>query len=268
MIFQIGFNRCGTHAIADFLRQSVGGEVLHWQNGHIARKISLCLQNQRRIEFNDGVTACLDMELIDPAQGRFIEGYRAYRELHLSYPGSLFVLNTRPVESWIDSRLRHNDGAYLAKWAWILGKHDCHEICDLWRQLWHDHLRAVLEYAGCNKDFSLLTFNIETDRVSKFYRAFNGARIEYNDYLPGNSLLPVKYASTNRVETAIRRSVPILESIGDPRNSPGYGVQMGLYRKMFDQIDQIDRVDKSLLQAREYLSKEQLKYNARIRACL
>jgi hypothetical protein len=106
-IFVIGFNKTGTTSIDAFF-QSYGFRTLHWKTGdkNLARQIEI---NVKRSDFIlaeiDNFDVYSDFTYVSDAQA--IEGNSYFRELHVAFPDAFFVLNTRSMEGWILSRLRH-----------------------------------------------------------------------------------------------------------------------------------------------------------------
>ncbi|SLN45307.1 hypothetical protein PSA7680_02315 [Pseudoruegeria aquimaris] len=158
-VFQIGFNRCGTRAIARFLEHH-GYRAAHWEFGQLAKDLKQDIAEGRRplggwADFD----VFTDMELVDDET--CIEGFREFRALHEAYPKALFVLNTRDVETWLRSRARHAEGVYLQSYRKHHGLPHRHAVLDKWRRDWFEHHLDVLDYFSGARRENLLLWSIE-----------------------------------------------------------------------------------------------------------
>ena len=134
-IFQIGFNRCGTTTLIRFF-QANNLKCLHWGRGSIAAGIEAArLEGKPLLFYVDGYFAYGDMEFVEveseskrllkkkPFRRLYknlpkdnltpIYAFENFRELDKQYPGSKFILNTRNVEDWINSRIRFLERGYF-----------------------------------------------------------------------------------------------------------------------------------------------------------
>jgi hypothetical protein len=109
--FVIGFNKTGTTSIDAFF-QSYGFKTMHWKSGdrYLARQIEV---NLRESEFilrgiND-FDVYSDFTFVSDYEA--IEGNQYFRQIHSAFPNAYFILNTRSLQGWILSRLRHPDFA-------------------------------------------------------------------------------------------------------------------------------------------------------------
>eukprot|EP00899_Mesostigma_viride_P017309 jgi/Mesvir1/2557/Mv09614-RA.1 len=104
-IFFIGFNKTGTHTLCVWLMTSLGFRCCHdyhWTEAASTYQVSYF---QRR-----------------PGCQGYADGNRAaFVWLDAHFPGSLFVLNTRPLESWLVSRQAYYRDA-LPKWGSSLSR--------------------------------------------------------------------------------------------------------------------------------------------------
>jgi hypothetical protein len=103
-IFQIGFNKCGTTSIHNLFVQC-GLKSVHHGKGIIARKICYnIINNKKMLDGVDKYDCYTDIESVHHMQYPFITHYKLLDE---QYPNSLFILNTRPINKWIESRLKN-----------------------------------------------------------------------------------------------------------------------------------------------------------------
>ena len=162
-VFQIGFNRCGTKAIAQLFRER-GLTAAHWLRGGLAFGIYVNLVAGRSpIAGFEHVVLFADMEAL--TDDIFIEAYKLFPALHRHYPDAVFILNTRPVESWIRSRLELRNGAYAERHMRVLGLTSREALVEHWRRDWHDHHQRVRAYFSDRG--RLLEFDIENDDAAK-----------------------------------------------------------------------------------------------------
>lgn len=187
-IFQIGFNRCATMSLAKFFRDN-GYRAAHWQGGRLAAAIELARRERRPLLHHAGdYDIYTDMELrelaalrnkwfkravfrklfkvLDPEQEPApIFAYRYFKEFDTQYPGSKFILNTRSMDRWVQSRLQFKDD-YRACLHGDRAHASEAEMIACWESDWHTHHADVRSYFA-DRPSDLLEFNIETDPIDK-----------------------------------------------------------------------------------------------------
>lgn len=96
-IFGIGLNKTGTSSLHEALLQ-LGQRSLHWGGPDVRRRIERARDEGRPLvqDFPD-YDAFSDIWALS----------ESFDVLDVQYPGARFILTTRPIESWIDSRRRH-----------------------------------------------------------------------------------------------------------------------------------------------------------------
>jgi hypothetical protein len=143
-----------------------GLSVAHWKNGRLAEDIknNLFLGKPLLQEWTD-VQVFSDMEKVD--QSGVIEAFKYFRELEAFFPEAVFILNTRSVEAWINSRVKHGDGAYLEYHRKHLGLCTKQDVCDFWRRDWFIHHYNVLSYFCGEKRKKLIIFDIDRPNFSE-----------------------------------------------------------------------------------------------------
>jgi hypothetical protein len=166
-IFQIGFNRCGTKALTQLFGEH-GLPVVHWAKGDLAGRIYFnLLKGRPPVAGLEHVVFFSDMEALNGDV--FLEAYKLFPALHRHYPDALFLLNTRPVENWIRSRLVFREGEYAEWHMRLLGLSSQEALVEHWRKDWHDHHERVRAYFRDRGRF--LEFDIENDDPAKLTHA-------------------------------------------------------------------------------------------------
>lgn len=165
-VFQIGFNKCATRTISVFFREN-GYKAAHWENNELADDIALSKAEGRKpLEKWADVAVFSDMERVAGKRSTLIEAYKEFEFLDKSYPGSYFILNTRNVNDWLMSRIRHGAGNYLVQYANHYGTKDPMEVLQKWRDDWFEHHRAVQEYFEGRPE-TLLIYDVDADGPEK-----------------------------------------------------------------------------------------------------
>lgn len=168
-IFVIGFNKTATRTIHHFFRNNDVPSV-HWDTGKLAKHISRNIQEGKNpIEGYENYTAFSDMSVLNANKGLCIEGCRNYQSLYNWNPDSKFILNTRSVDTWIQSRLNHANGRFVDRYMKCCGVPTREEMVEQWRKDHHEHHNEVLSFFGDKKE-QLLVFNIETDAPESICR--------------------------------------------------------------------------------------------------
>ena len=192
--FQIGFQRCGTSALAAFFNRC-GIACVHHDRGRLALRMRENLATGARP----------------------LEGYEHYRALDAAYRGR-FILNSRPVEHWLRSLMAHD-----ARRAHIaapcverrFGTSDPERVAAHWRAQWEAHHRAVRADIPPER---LLVFDIESDppeRLCDFvgvprdharhWRRENPTLGALGNTLAGWVPLAVKRAVPDRIKLPVKR---------------------------------------------------------------
>lgn len=156
-VFQIGFNKCGTRSMYQMFRKS-GLAAMHWDKGEVGHAIRYNLVTGRRpLEGQEDFIFYSDM--MGPRGQPVFEGHLYYKALYDAYPDALFILNTRNVDNWIKSRMRHPD--FVVRFNRGYGLEGSEAVETLWREMWDAHHREVREFFA-DKPGQLLEFDIET----------------------------------------------------------------------------------------------------------
>ena len=233
-IFQIGFKRCGTTSIAAFLNRS-GIPCVHHDRGRLARRMRDNLDAGRApLDGYDRRWRAFTNMDFQEEDDRF-DGFRHFEALDAAY-GGRFVLNTRPMESWIASVMR-TAGQRRVRRAHEsrFGTSNPEQVAACWRaerEAHHAHVLSVLPPER------LLVFDIEADpperlcdflglprECSRFWTRENpspgrlGAIAD--DVLPA----PVKRAVPDAVKRPLKRMLGRLPQ--DPAEPDGRNPRQG-----------------------------------------
>jgi len=181
-IFQIGFNRCGTLSLVDFFAGNAmeRGSVVHWDYGRLATHMNNNLNNNKllvsglyehKIYFSD-MESC-----VGKIDKKWIYMYKYFKLLDEQYPESKFILNTRNVDNWIESRKKwliwHDNKwqTYLEALCSVESMNE-DELVEKWIKDWYEHHVDVLFYFK-DRPNDLLVYDIEKDSSSKIMAFFD-----------------------------------------------------------------------------------------------
>ena len=197
-IFQIGFNRTATTSLFKFFKKN-GLKSIHWNGGHLVdqmvRNMHLnvpLLSNSYRFQDGKPTTEKLEDIVFFSDMTRELGQFDAkdfYKQLDHDYPGSKFILNTRDVNSWIESRWVLFNGRTARRWALpFYGLEDTPEgvetLNQIWRNMHENHHQDVVKYFS-NRPKDLLIYDINSDTPEKIV-----------DFLSDHYTLKVKHWGT------------------------------------------------------------------------
>jgi hypothetical protein len=143
-IFGIGLNKTGTTTFGEALT-ILGFRSLHWGGDAVHAAV--------RRAIDEGVPL---LTYLDPRDDAFSDVgllSRRFRMLDQQYPGSRFVLTTRPMTDWIDSRRRHVERNLEKKEH---GQYDGTFLVvdeEKWTREWEHHHERVRAYFAGRADF-------------------------------------------------------------------------------------------------------------------
>ena len=169
-IFQIGFNKCGTTSLHKMFIDS-GLKSVHWDGGNIAKKIdSNIKQNKPPLDGVDNYDCYTDIENVETNTFPLINYYEL---LDKAYPNSLFILNTRPLDNWIQSRLNHQGGEYANAFKKVLGVDTNEELVKIWTEQWDGHHNKAIDYFKNRDNFIIFDIETEGDKLTDFLRTWS-----------------------------------------------------------------------------------------------
>jgi hypothetical protein len=166
-IFQIGFNKCGTVSVYHFFENN-GLKPIHWDMGRLADTIKRNYESNLPIlNGYEGYDCFTDMENVNNNNYAHLT---YYKEFDIQYPNSKFILNIRPIDNWIKSRLNHPN--YLNTNKRILGMND-DEVIQYWKNQWNEHMISVKEYfKGRPNDLLIFDIETETHKLNEFFSKY------------------------------------------------------------------------------------------------
>jgi len=200
-IFQIGLNKCGTCSLHTLFKDYSNPKIscVHWDYGKLSLTIQNNFLNNRPLlhEYDD-IIFFSDMECIFydvNNNANIIEAYKYFRILDAQYPDSKFILNTRNIESWINSRLKHkgylsvlennnikhtpNNYCYISYYMNYYSIFDTASIISIWKNNYENHVSSVREYFASRPN-DLIEYDIEKDSLDKLKSFFKIHNIHFN----------------------------------------------------------------------------------------
>jgi hypothetical protein len=174
-IFIIGFNLCGTRSLHTFFKSN-GIRSAHW--GGLDPSTNYAAIMLKNIERGQDILKGLDeytcfSDLTHYTNDALIDGCKFFQYMYEAYPDSLFVLNTRPVEKWVSSKLKkargNVPGASALHISRILGC-TLEELPDALIRDFKTHHANVVEFFESKPGSKLCVFDIEHDNISKLVR--------------------------------------------------------------------------------------------------
>lgn len=159
-VFIIGFNKTGTRSLHKFFLDN-GFPSIHWGEGQIALAMKGNKARGWPILTGFDLKYRVFSDLTHVEDTFYCEGNKWFRELDRDYPGSYFILNTRPLEAWLLSRERHERGKFLQKHMNIRGTSSKEATIAAWAQEREDFHAEVRAYFSPNNRF--LEVDIESE---------------------------------------------------------------------------------------------------------
>ncbi|MEW9920210.1 glycosyltransferase family 2 protein [Marimonas sp. MJW-29] len=257
-IFQIGFNKCGTRSLYEFMKQN-GISAVHFKRGNLAKDMAENLSaGKPPLEGFDRWIGYTDMQRVSKREG-VIEACEFYRSLAAYYPRSYFILNTRSKDRWISSRLRHGKNQnYAERYRKGLGLNTQEELIDFWSKQWDRHHAEVPEFfAKTGQHF--LIYDIETDTPDKLSDFLapdfktDPAHFGHEGKTEAKSLenaAPTIYAKSEEIETEIAEPVQnILPETVPQADAPRKEPEIKLSKRFFPRNDIVGLNEQAVLPA-------------------
>ena len=166
-VFFIGFNKCATKSF-HYLFLNNGYHSVHYDMGrpsriNLAQKMSENMQKFYPI-LKDIDKPQVFSDMVYHREDDYIEGIDHFRQLHVEYPDAYFVLQTRPLEGWLESRFKNKKGQYADRCRKAL-QLNTRELAEKWTQDYLEHHDAVRDHFANRGKF--LEYDITSDTIDK-----------------------------------------------------------------------------------------------------
>ena len=178
-IFLIGYNKCATRSICNFIGKANNineDQIHHHRRGQIASHIFSDIHNNlpilSRYPRINNVIVFADLENTSSTNGGLpIMANEYFKEIYAQYPDAYFILNYREVDDWITSRYNHNASlghrGYFRTWK-KLYKISEKEILEMWKVNFLNHIDNVRKFFDDeSRKNQLLEFHINKDSHTK-----------------------------------------------------------------------------------------------------
>lgn len=99
----------------------------------------------------------------------WIDGNKYFKELHSEYPDAYFVLNTRPMIDWLESKETHKKGAYMSR-CMQYHKRDKESTLDWFSEDREDTHQKMREYFEHNDKFIEFDITGDIDTLINFVK--------------------------------------------------------------------------------------------------
>jgi hypothetical protein len=176
-VFQMGFHRCGTTTLWQYFERN-GLNCVHWDGGKLARTLedNIAAGKPPLGERYADVDFFSEMEALSGLEGEYLTPFKKIEAFVAAYPDDVYILNTRRLPDWINSRYHHWSWAphtYLAKFkSWMGPGTTDKEVVAYWRKEWHDHHAHFRKFFSKHRPYIRhLEFNIDTDGPHKLMDA-------------------------------------------------------------------------------------------------
>lgn len=153
-VFGIGLNKTATTSLHEALTV-LGFESLHWGGPPVRRLVEAAVEEGRPL-----------LSDLDPRYDAFSDILALsenYALLDRQYPGSRFVLTVRPIDDWIDSRVRHVEENRRRRAAGEYHGNFLEIDEPTWRADWEAHTSGVRAYFAGRDDFLEIDVTAEAD---------------------------------------------------------------------------------------------------------
>ncbi|MGL6260693.1 sulfotransferase [Vibrio sp. WXL210] len=248
-IFQIGFNKCGTLSLHHYFINNKLNSV-HWDNGQLSKAIYRNkLEGRALLDGYESFDCFTDMEHMEEQGQRFFAAVDHFESMAIEYPNSVFILNVRDVNKWLNSRRKHSN--YMAKSMVFYGLKES-ELRQKWALEFDSHVRRVKDYF---KDSNrLLIFDLDSDdsdKISVFLKA-HGFEIIDSELPHSHNTKQMLHKRNNENINNLRDLAISFERLGDIESA---SVLMNLARKLRPEGELIAHKSKVYDEYLNYLNK-------------
>ncbi|HCG6384333.1 TPA: glycosyltransferase family 2 protein [Vibrio parahaemolyticus] len=207
-IFQIGFNKSGTASIYHYLK-SEGFKAVHWDDGNLSKTLKSNFESGLDLLTGyEDFQVFTDMEHWEDDDSAFYGAEQYFRQLDQQYPNSIFILNYRDVDKWVQSRKNHP--GYLQKTVNSTGLTP-EEVVENWKNSYYRHIASVKEYFEDKSNLIVLV--LDKDDSQKLYCELYARGIELSQTeLPHTHKTKVDQSERDKHVNSIRDAALFFES--------------------------------------------------------
>jgi hypothetical protein len=171
-VFIIGFNRTATKAIHELFKNS-GYSSAHYSLANPETGEPVIIAQQMRLNYFNFKPLLWGMDqfqcysdLFWHREDEWVDANKYYPMLYDAYPDSYFILNTRDMDSWLQSKENHKEGDYITRCQQY---HKLNRIEQLaWFRSDRDEVEITMRrYFASKENSKFLEFHIENDSVTK-----------------------------------------------------------------------------------------------------
>ena len=144
-VFIVGPHRTATTTLHNFMSRQ-GLKSIHWRerDTFLAKEIDARKGDNRALRrFMSRWTVFSDFMYL--TNDEHIENHTLYRQYAEIFPEAYFILTDRDVDRWVNSRLRHRDGQWLARYLNVHGG-TREQAVDTWKDGFLRHRAEALDF--------------------------------------------------------------------------------------------------------------------------
>lgn len=162
-IFLIGFNKCGTTSFHKFFHAQ-GLKSWHFK----LKDKYLAVEASRSTD----VVSCrktfahgqVFSDFTYFTEETFLEPLDMYGLWRMAFPDAYFILNSRDVDSWLNSRMNHRGGTFFSRYM-LFSEQTKDEVLIEWRNKFQSHTENVLSFFENDERFC--HFMVGQDDIDK-----------------------------------------------------------------------------------------------------
>lgn len=169
-VFFLGFNKTATTAFHKLFESSGYTSYHHLIKGkNLVQVMQGNLKNDKPILHNiSGATAYSDISYYKKNQ--CVEGNQWYKEFYQEYPDAFFILQTRNMDDWLESRTKHKKGHFIQRCMKSYSIQTKDEMKEIWRKEREEREDQIKRYFRGHPGF--MTFDIDNDDIDRLIRHF------------------------------------------------------------------------------------------------
>ena len=169
-VFFIGMNRIATKSFHNLFNKS-GYKSFHYSCADVATGESIILGVAMQYNRDAGYPVMHRMgnarvysDMFWHRENEWIDGVKMYRDLHQQFPDAYFILQTRDMSAWLQSKYNHKKGAYFTRSRAFHGLSE-QEMFSWFENDRNTHEQNVRHYFKDNDQF--LEYDLDNDDISK-----------------------------------------------------------------------------------------------------